>query len=164
MKDALKRWGRQILRNIDYTKAAFRKIPIIGTKWLHGTGIEIGAQDTPIKNILPIYVDRFTEFAGTKCLVDVVADGMALPFQAGSLDYIASSHLFEHLPNPILTLCNWYQLLKPGGIIYLVVPDRRFTFDRFRARTPLSHLLEDFAAFRQVAREGRLVRTAPRRP
>jgi len=84
MNDALKRLGRFILWNVDTAKAAFQKIRIIGTKWLHGTGIEIGAQDKPIKNIHPIYVDRFTEFAGTKCLADVVADGMALPFQAGS--------------------------------------------------------------------------------
>jgi SAM-dependent methyltransferase len=75
---------------------------------------------------------------------DVLADGALLPFRPESLDYIASSHLLEHLPNPIAALDNWYRALKPGGLIYLVVPDRRFTFDHLRARTPLQHLIEDF--------------------
>ena len=115
-----------------------------GVKWLKGVGIEIGAHNLPIEGISPIYVDRFLEFAGTKCLADVISDATGLPFRENSLDYVASSHLFEHLPNPILTLCEWYRLLKLGGIIYIVVPDRRFTFDHCRQRTRLSHLISDF--------------------
>ena len=114
------------------------------TKWLHGIGIEIGAHNIPIKDIRPIYVDRFFEFAGVKCLVDVISEASFLPFRENSLDYIASSHLFEHLPNPILTLLEWYKILKPGGIIFMIVPDRRFTFDHHRERTSLSHIIEDF--------------------
>jgi SAM-dependent methyltransferase len=115
-----------------------------GVKWLQGVGIEIGAHNLPIEDISPIYVDRFTEFAGTQCLVDVISDASVLPFREGSLNYIASSHVLEHLPNPIRTLCEWDRALKAGGVIYLVVPDRRFTFDHNRQRTSLSHLISDF--------------------
>ncbi len=115
-----------------------------GTKWLHGIGVEIGAHNLPIESISPLYIDRFTEFAGSKCLVDIISGADALPFRECSLDYIASSHVFEHLSNPILALCDWYRVLKPGGIIYMVVPDRRFTFDHLRKRTSLSHLVHDF--------------------
>lgn len=115
-----------------------------GVRWLHGIGIEIGAHNIPIEGIRPIYVDRFFEFAGSKCLVGIVSDASVLPFRENSLDYVASSHLFEHLPNPILTLLEWYAVLKPGGIIYMVVPDRRFTFDHLREHTSLSHLIQDF--------------------
>ena len=115
-----------------------------GSKWLHGTGIEIGAHSMPIKDIRPIYVDRFFEYAGSKCLADVISDATVLPFRENSLDYIASSHLIEHLPNPILTLSEWCKLVRPGGIIFMVVPDRRFTFDHRRERTRLSHLIDDF--------------------
>jgi len=89
-------------------------------------------------------VDRYFEFAGTKCLVDVMARATVLPFRDNSLDYVASSHLFEHVPNPILTLLEWYRVLRRGGIIYMVIPDRRFTFDHLRKRTTLSHLVQDF--------------------
>lgn len=113
-------------------------------KWLGGTGIEIGAHNLPIEGISPIYVDRFAEFAGVKCLADVISDAGALPFREESLDYIASSHVFEHLANPILVLREWYRHLKAGGVLYMIVPDRRFTFDHPRQRTSLSHLIADF--------------------
>jgi SAM-dependent methyltransferase len=112
--------------------------------FLKGTGIEIGAHTDPIRGIKPIYVDRFAEFAGARCLVNVISDAAALPFEDSSLDYVASSHLLEHLPNPILALVEWYRVVKAGGIIYIVVPDRRFTFDCERGCTSVAHLIEDF--------------------
>ena len=57
-----------------------------GIKWLHGAGIEIGAHSIPIKGIRPIYVDRHFEYAGSKCLADVISDATALPFREKSLD------------------------------------------------------------------------------
>lgn len=119
----------------------------ISPSWLAGLvgrGIEIGAHGHPIAGIKPFYVDRFFEFAGSKCPADVIADGGLLPFRRRSLDYVASSHLLEHLADPVTALVEWHQLVKPGGLIYLVVPDRRFTFDRARDRTPVAHLIEDF--------------------
>src|SRR6266536_4434727 len=47
-------------------------------------------------------------------------------------DFVVASHLIEHIPNPI----GWFQqvaeILRPGGIISLVVPDKRFCFDARR--------------------------------
>lgn len=111
---------------------------------LSGRGIEIGAHGLPIRGIQPIYVDRFRTFAGSACNADVLADGASLPFPPRSLDYIAHSHLLEHLPNPLLALDEWYRALKPGGLLYMVVPDRRFTFDHLRERTTMAHLGHDF--------------------
>jgi SAM-dependent methyltransferase len=111
---------------------------------LKGLGIEIGAHRLPVPGISPVYIDRFVEFAGEPCLVDVVSDAIHLPFPPGSLDYIVSSHLIEHLPNPLLALQEWHSLLKKGGVLYMVVPDARFTFDHMRERTSLEHLVEDY--------------------
>lgn len=100
----------------------------------------------PIEGIRPIYVDRFRTFAGSDCNADLLADGGKLPFARESLDYIASSHLLEHLSNPLVAIDDWHRTLKPGGLLYLVVPDRRFTFDHRRERTPLPHLARAGAA------------------
>ena len=59
-------------------------------------------------------------------------------------DFVVAAHIIEHLPNPILALENWCRVLRRGGLIYLVVPDPRITFDRTRPRTPLSHLVLDY--------------------
>jgi SAM-dependent methyltransferase len=133
---------------IDELRAFLRRIKepsvIDWSREMRGPGIEIGAHDLPIKGIHPIYVDRFVEFAGVKCLADVRADADALPFRRNSLHYVASSHLLEHLANPIRAFVDWYDVLKPGGLIYLLVPDRRFTFDHRRRRTSIRHIIDDF--------------------
>lgn len=114
------------------------------SKWLRGKGIEIGPFKTPIEGICPYYVDKFREFAGERCLVDVCSDPGELPFKTDSFDYVASSHVFEHIANPIAAICEWYRVLRPGGIIYMVVPDRRFTWDRSRNLTSCEHMFEDY--------------------
>jgi SAM-dependent methyltransferase len=43
--------------------------------------------------------------------------------QADSLDYVYSSHCLEHLSEPIEALQRWIDVIKPGGYLYLVVPD-----------------------------------------
>jgi uncharacterized protein YbaR (Trm112 family) len=50
--------------------------------------------------------------------VDLVADAHALPFLPGSLDYIFSLAVVEHLRNPFLAAQSMYMALKDGGFIY----------------------------------------------
>lgn len=47
-------------------------------------------------------------------------------------DYLIASHVIEHLPDPIRWLEGARRLLKPGGHLWLAVPNRRFTFDLLR--------------------------------
>lgn len=60
----------------------------------------------------------------------------------GPFDAIVSSHVFEHFPNPVQWLADAHSLLAPGGQIYMVVPDMRFTFDRHRAKTRAADWIE----------------------
>ncbi len=53
----------------------------------------------------------------------------------GTFDYIISSHNFEHLPDPIKFLQGCQTVLKPGGMLSMVVPDMRACFDVFRPHT-----------------------------
>lgn len=39
------------------------------------------------------------------------------------VDYIYSSHCLEHVDNWVLTLEYWIQHLKPGGVLFLYLPD-----------------------------------------
>jgi SAM-dependent methyltransferase len=60
----------------------------------------------------------------------VVADAQQLAsIEDGSLDFIYSNHVFEHLLNPLATLANWRRKLKSSGIVIGVVPDCRYVFD-----------------------------------
>lgn len=118
------------------------------TRWIGpgSIGTEIGAGHSPLPGLdpPPIYVDCFKDFGGAPAHAEYYGHAAALPFHANSLDYVATSHVLEHTANPVAALAEWYRVLRPGGIIYLVVPDRRQTWDRGRELTPVAHLLDDF--------------------
>jgi len=54
---------------------------------------------------------------------DVVADVRELPFPDESADEIYASHVLEHLPYGNKALEEWLRVLKPGGMLTVVVPD-----------------------------------------
>jgi len=56
-------------------------------------------------------------------------------------DWIVSSHNFEHLPDPIRFLRDCESLLKPGGFVGMIIPDKRHCFDRFRPTTNIADLV-----------------------
>ncbi|MDO7843700.1 hypothetical protein Q5H94_15310 [Sphingomonas sp. CA1-15] len=58
--------------------------------------------------------------------VDIVAEAVAIPLEAGSVVELFSSHLVEHFPRHILErvlLPHWKSLLRPGGLLVTVAPD-----------------------------------------
>ncbi len=114
------------------------------SKYLTGAGVEIGAFLTPIPGIKPTYVDRFETYADQRTLADYYGDATDLPFLNDSLNYVASSHVIEHVANPLAALVEWVRVLRHGGYVYMVVPDRRHTFDRKRELTHPAHMMADF--------------------
>lgn len=46
-----------------------------------------------------------------------------LPTEHGEVDYIFSSHCLEHIPDWTRVLDYWYTVLKPGGTLFLYLPD-----------------------------------------
>jgi SAM-dependent methyltransferase len=160
------RWQR---RKIGYAKRRARTIVIpaerrhlgvrtrLAAQHLSGAGLEIGALHMPLRAPSRVdvrYVDRFTvpelrehypELDGYDLVTPgVIDDGETLATVAdASVDFVIANHMIEHTEDPIGTLKNHLRVLRPGGVIYMAVPDRRFTFDRDRQVTPLSHLRRD---------------------
>jgi SAM-dependent methyltransferase len=58
-------------------------------------------------------------------------------------DVVIANHVFEHVDNPIEWLQRVRRLLRAGAVLFLVMPDKKFSFDKFRSDTPLAHLLYD---------------------
>ncbi|MFZ2333454.1 MAG: methyltransferase domain-containing protein [Sideroxyarcus sp.] len=65
---------------------------------------------------------------------------------SGTCDFVLSSHVLEHVANPILALSEWKRLLADDGILLLLLPDRTRTFDHRRPVTTMEHLVADFKA------------------
>lgn len=100
-----------------------------------GTGLEIGASAHNPFNLPGARNVAFTEdthiwdkeeikMCGAYAEVDIVAEGDNLPVDDDSQDYIISSHVLEHLPNPIGAMLEWQRVVKPGGTICIIVPKR----------------------------------------
>jgi SAM-dependent methyltransferase len=59
-------------------------------------------------------------------------------------DFILSSHVLEHIANPLCALYEWIRVLKEEGIFVLILPHKEGTFDHKRKVTALSHLIKDY--------------------
>lgn len=137
-------------------------------RYLSGKGIEIGALHQPQR--LPAgaevrYLDRLDneslrrEYPELDELdlapVDIVEDGedpRSIPDE--SVDFVIASHVIEHCEDPLGTILNWLRILRTGGRIFLVVPDRRRTFDRDRLPQTSDHLLVDHTRGPEGSRSG----------
>ena len=59
-------------------------------------------------------------------------------------DFLLSCHSLEHVANPLKAFSEWQRVLKPGGLLVLVLPDKRHTMDIHRAYTTMDHLVKDY--------------------
>ncbi|MDQ3414406.1 MAG: class I SAM-dependent methyltransferase [Verrucomicrobiota bacterium] len=153
-------------RTSDESAAALERWQGIGKKvrafaayrYIRGSGIEIGALDSPLQtyhrarvrylDCLPSEKLRaaYPEIPPQSVLeVEQVEDGETLGSVPNeSCDFVIANHVLEHLRNPIRGMENMFRVLKSDGILYLALPDKRFTFDVGRSVTSYEHLKRDY--------------------
>ena len=76
----------------------------------------------------------------------VVGEAHEIPAELESLDFIYSSHVFEHLVNPLGHLERWSKLLHKGGEVLMIVPDYIGSKDYLADPTTMAELLAEFRA------------------
>ncbi len=57
-----------------------------------------------------------------------------IPYADSSFDWVHSNHVFEHLGNPLAAARESYRVLKPGGWIFIEVPNQFDNIQFFRYR------------------------------
>ena len=65
-------------------------------------------------------------------------------FPDSKYEFIISSNCLEHVANPLKAIEEWVRVLKKGGLLFLVLPNKEYCFDHNRSVTKFSHLLEDY--------------------
>jgi SAM-dependent methyltransferase len=134
--------------------------------YLKGDGIEIGALHYPLplpKAARVRYVDRmsvadlrrqYPELGSTPLVEpDVIDNGERLvSFADASLDFVVANHFLEHCEDPVAALLAFARVLRPGGVLYLAVPDKRHTWDCDRPTTTIEHLVADHELGPQLSR------------
>jgi SAM-dependent methyltransferase len=54
--------------------------------------------------------------------IDLVLDGLALPFAAGALRGIAMTNVLHHLPRPLTFFAEAARAIRPGGVVAMIEP------------------------------------------
>jgi SAM-dependent methyltransferase len=112
-------------------------------------GIEVGASAHNDFGVDAINVDRYASddtvykqeelnLCGRKRHVDLVSPGDDLPFKDNAVDFVLSSHVIEHFPDPIRALTEWVRVANRYVVVY--APHRDRTFDHDRDLTPLEEI------------------------
>lgn len=130
---------------------------LLGWRLLRGNGLEIGALASPLP--LPpgakaVYYDYFSKEENIRRFphlppeqfvdVDFIGQCEDLDLIPGeSLDFLIANHVLEHSADVIRTLVRFYEKLKEGGVLFVTLPDKRYTFDCDRAVTSFEHLWDE---------------------
>lgn len=157
MRNGLTTRFRAVIRNL---RQRWRRPALkdrLAPAYLRGRGIEIGALFNPQplpRGARVRYVDRmpvadlrkqYPDLADQPLVpVHIIDNGETLAtIVDGSQDFVIANHFLEHCEDPIGALGNMIRVLRPGGVLHLAIPDKRFTFDRDRPLTTLAHLQAD---------------------
>lgn len=125
-----------------------------------GKGLDIGPFDKPFitdpkaLGLIVETVDRWSPedlkrlfpeikdsaVASPTYVLDVSAKGLAFSPNE-HYDFVICSHVIEHVANPFWLIHECYRVLKDKGVLYLSVPDCRYSDDEGRALTSYEYLL-----------------------
>jgi SAM-dependent methyltransferase len=149
-----------------------KKITTIQNKELYLTyfagksGIEIGGPSDVFSTVLPIYQvvtsldgcnfssktiwegtiaegKNFNYFENKKGYQYICEASNLIAIPDENYDFLVASHCLEHCANTLKTVKEWLRVVKKGGAILLLLPDKRVTFDHNRPTTTFEHLLDD---------------------
>lgn len=149
------RWLGGLLRNAVPATTLSRET--IAAWFIRGSGVEVGALNSPLRvpaHARVRYVDvaseaellrQFPEFGVgeiTRPELLTSVESMA-GFADESEDFVIANHVLEHTEDPLKAMKSIARVLRPQGIFYFALPDKRHTFDRSRRVTPLAHLVAD---------------------
>lgn len=122
-----------------------------------GVGLEIGPLHMPFELDAKVYyLDAFSSadlremYKSAPYVEDIVnvhfiSKGMPYTFFGDNIfDFVLNCHVLEHMPNPGIAIQEWLRIVHKGGVLYMIVPDKNYCFDKPRALTPVSHLMHEY--------------------
>lgn len=101
------------------------------TKFCLGNGVDIGSQNDPVVPwaiSLDLPHDAYATYTSGLAPENSLqwrGDGRDLPFKDGVCDFVYSSHLIEDFLDWEPLLKEWTRVLKPGGYLVILLPDKQ---------------------------------------
>ena len=126
--------------NLQYRLARIAKY-VNGGDWLDlgcaDGGYSAGLLDVGAKSVTGVEVEEDRVQAARERHPDIpfhVSDGASIPFTEGSFDGVFMNEVLEHVDNEDETLDDVYRVLRPGGLIIVISPNRWFPFEGHRVQ------------------------------
>ncbi len=100
------------------------------TAYCCGCGIDVASQGDPVVPWAMNFDLPNEEFAhynsnhSPQGPIQLRGHADSLPFDSNSLDFLYSSHLLEDYQNWTPVLIEWVRVIKPGGHLIVLIPDR----------------------------------------
>jgi hypothetical protein len=169
------RWRVSQVRHVLTTAPLFerRRARVLAAIDRNGVGIEIGPSHSPLAPKRDGFnvqiIDHFNRAQLRQKYtphgldidlieeVDFVWHGQSYLELTGKprhYDWIIASHLIEHTPDLIAFLNDCDSILNDTGVLSLVIPDKRYTFDRFRPITGLARVIDSHLAGNRIHSAG----------
>lgn len=159
MKDGMPSWPPILFRagTCDINKMK-RNRALASYLYLRGSGIEVKAMNAPLpirKNSSVRYIEdveterilknnhMYSELYRVKPHIFDDADTLACLDDA-SVDFVVLNNSLHFSEDVIKSLRNAMRVIRPGGVVYASIIDKRFSVDVRRKITPLQHFWQDF--------------------
>ncbi len=152
-----------------YNKMRSKTFPLMKSVVQKGNGIEIGGPSKVFMKgrALPLYpcvrqLDN-CNFSSSTIWEGEIQEGESIVYDKKRLGrqyileatnlseipteaymFVLASHIIEHTANPLAALLEWKRVLKVGGILLMIAPDKDKTFDHHRTITSMEHLIDDY--------------------
>ncbi len=147
----------RLLKRVSRRLKRWYMFQVIASSVSRKTGLEIGgpSRDFSKEGLIPIYsrVGTLHTCNYLKANIwsneafDYIHEASRLESIAdATYDFLLASHILEHVANPLKALKEWQRVLRPGGSLLVLLPNKEHTFDHRRPYTPLAHLIADFEA------------------
>lgn len=151
----------KLVRDRSDSRLSARRRQILSAAGLHAPAValEVGAFDNPTVRRSDGFVVRYADYFSAHELrekhannpkrdvsrvvdVDYVLKGPRLsPFIQEKVDLVVANHVIEHICNPIGWLCDIAMFCSPDALVFMAVPDQRFTFDYLKQPSDITAIV-----------------------
>jgi SAM-dependent methyltransferase len=158
----IKATAHRILEHLGFIAGPqVRKRLLLANLDLNGLGLEIGPSHLPVAPKSEGFHVEILDYTDREHLIEKYRQMGVDPFRIESVDHIwdgrrysevvggseryewiIASHVLEHVPDLLGTLKQCREILKPGGILSIALPDHRYMFDRERSPSSLAAVID----------------------
>ena len=104
-------------------KMKFDKVLEVGSgSGVHLEYVKHGFNEYYVTDLSEAFIKQAKQKCSDSRVFHKIEDASKLSFKSNSFDRLIAAHILEHMPDPHDVILEWTRVLKPGGILTIVLP------------------------------------------